>query len=219
LSGDFEIRLQRQEAIHEIQNLVATYECYHTASMQNECVALFAQKTPGVRVSYDLVGTWDGIEGVKRYFLGFLEAAESDLTGRLYQHDYATPIIQVAEDGQTVKALFSAFGLETPKDEKGKLHSLWAWHKVRYDFVKEDGQWKIWHQSWYSTFNTSFSKGGWTDEPMWEGYNNIPVDFTSPNIKPDRPFKGAAPYSNTSADFNLHRLIPAPPVPYKTWDE
>jgi len=219
LDKDIELRMQRMEAVNEIQNLVATYECYHTASMQEECVALFAQKTPGVRVSYDMVGHWDGIEGIRRYFIGFLGAAESDLTGRIYQHDYATPIIQVAGDGKTAKALFSALGLETPHDKDGNPVSLWAWHKVRYDFIKEDGQWRIWHQTWYTTFNTSFSKSGWTEEPMWAGYYDIPVDFDSPDIKPDRPFEGASPYNNTSADFNLHKLIPAPPAPYQTWDE
>ncbi|OGO23477.1 MAG: hypothetical protein A2144_00160 [Chloroflexi bacterium RBG_16_50_9] len=207
-----EERIQRLEAVQEIQNVMGLYESYHTASMQEETVALFAQKTPGAKVEIDAFGVWEGIEGVRRFFVKFLGTYEKDLTGRIYQHDLTTPVIQVGEDGQSAKALWSSPGLETHWDPKtGKLKAMWAWGKYRMSFVKEDGKWKIWRMNWHTTFITPYDKG-WTEEPMGE--------WKMPDVYgPDRPSTHFNPYNPKSTDFGVHKLIPAPPMPYKTWDE
>jgi hypothetical protein len=207
-----EERIQRIEDILEIQNIMGLYESYHTASMQEETVALFAQKTPGVKVDIDAFGVWEGIEGIRRMFVDFLGTYEKDLTGRIYPHDLTTPIIEVAEDGKTAKALWSSPGLETHINEKtGKPRAMWAWGKYKTAFVKEDGNWKIWQMSWHTTFITPYEKG-WAEEPM--GDWKMPEKYG-----PDRPSANFSPYHPDSADFNVHKLIPAPPLPYKTWDE
>jgi hypothetical protein len=207
-----EKRIERLEAIQEIQYIMGLYESYHSASMQEETVALFAQKTPGVKVEIDAFGVWEDIEGVRRMFVKFLGTYEKDLTGRIYQHDLTTPVIQVAEDCKTAKALWNSPGLETHIDAvKGKPKAMWAWGKYRIDFVKEDGLWKIWHMYWYTTFITPYEKG-WAEQPMGEW--KMPEKYG-----PDRASTNFNPYSPTRTDFNAHKLIPAPPMPYKTWKE
>jgi hypothetical protein len=50
------------------------------------------------------------------------------------EHCLTSPVIQVAKDGKTAKAIWFSPGVEG---------NQWAYGKYAIDFVKEDGQWKI----------------------------------------------------------------------------
>ena len=56
-----EKKLERLEAVHEIQNLMGRYSYYHTADMQEGTVALWAKKTPGVVANVPSFGLYKGI--------------------------------------------------------------------------------------------------------------------------------------------------------------
>jgi hypothetical protein len=212
------LRIERLEAARTIENILARYVNYHSASMQEETVELFAKKTPGIRLIFN-GDVYEGYEGVKLHFLERMANAEQDLTGRLYAHDLLTPLIEVAKDGQTAKTLFSTHGVETGHDKDGNLISLWSWAKYRFDFVKEDGEWKIYRLDLHTTFLTPYAGKGWTKEPCYDIIGNAPDDFAKlnkPHAVTEVPYK---PLSLTSPDCDIHNLIPAPPLPYDTWDE
>jgi hypothetical protein len=207
------LEVERLKAVQAINNLMGRYENYHTASMQKETVELFAHKTPGVWLDLDTFGVWEGIEGVRRFFLDFIGTYETDLTGRIYQHELTTPIVEVAEDCQTARGIWSSPGVEThrsPDPVHGELTAMWMWAKYQMDFVKEDGEWKIWHFNLYTTFITPYEGKGWVANPIGE--------WTMPDkFGPDRPSLNFAPYHPEKADFNAHNLVPALPMPYRTF--
>ena len=60
-------------------------------------------------------------------------------------HTQETPVIEVAGDGKTAKGIWYSIGQGVrPKGLDGKS-TEWMWEKYAVDFIKEDGQWKIWH--------------------------------------------------------------------------
>ena len=64
-------RIQRVEDARQVENLMAKYAYLHTAGRHQEVAALFATKTPGVRMELSPLGRWDGTEGVKTAMIKF----------------------------------------------------------------------------------------------------------------------------------------------------
>lgn len=202
-----EERVERIEAVHEIQNLVGRYSYLHTAGMQEETVELFAQKTPGVSAEIGGWGVYDGIEGIKRLYPGFHNFAEGDRVGQMHMHTFTTPVIEVAYDLKTAKGIWISPGHETGAFVDGKLEAYWAWCKYGCDFVKEE-EWKIWHLHVYGLFICPYDKS-------WVEFNADQGDMEVPdNLKPDKPATYNWHYSPTGKT----ELVPAPPEPYETWD-
>jgi len=219
---ELERRVERLEAERAIQNLIARYTALHAASRQEETCDLYCKHTLG---TYCMFGNavYNGHEGVRNHFVRHMGDNEKDLTGRLYLHEMVTPLIEVAGDCQTAKCLIDTIGCETgPGPEEGQV-SLWSFARYRFDFAKEDGEWKIWHQRLYITFLTPFEGGGWTECAQYPVYEN-PVKFGMVNKEPKEYISYFAnvehkPFSNETADCDIHNLNPAPPLPYDTWDE
>lgn len=65
-------------------------------------------------------------------------------TNTLSLQTLSTPCIELAEDMQTAKGLWTVSGQITALDDKGPV-GLWAYGKLAADLVKENGSWKIWH--------------------------------------------------------------------------
>lgn len=62
-------------------------------------------------------------------------------------HPFVTPLIEIARDGVTAKGIWESYGQETVIDGSGFPKAFWLCEKVGVDFVKEDGEWRIWHLS------------------------------------------------------------------------
>jgi hypothetical protein len=109
----------------------------------------------------------------------------------LHIHTLTTPVIQVARDGQTARAVWMCPGLEG---------TTLTWIKYGCDFKIQDGRWKIWHLHVYGIL---------TGEPK---------DSFTPNTQPrngaDKPPTTNWDYSNSATHIPLE---PAPPEPYETW--
>jgi len=204
-----EERVQRLEDIHEIQNVFGKYEYYHTADMQEETVELYAQKTPGVSAEIANWGVYEGIEGIKRLFVGLhRQGGKEALVGSMHMHTLTTPVVEVAGDGKTAKAVWISPGHETSGME-GKFTAQWAWLKYGVDFVKEDGKWKIWHSHVYPIFMTPYEKS-WVEAPP---HTNSPM-VVPDELKPDKPSTYLWEYSTD----RVYENVPAAPEPYDTWD-
>ena len=202
-------KFERLEAVHRIQNLMGLYSYYHTAEMQEETVALWAKKTPGVRIDVPSFGYYKGYEGVKRCYIGAHQVlGEEGRIGGMHMHTLTTPVIEVAGDGKTAKGVWISPGHETMVSE-GKGHAFWAWLKYGADFVKEDGEWKFWHLRVFGIFFTPYDKP-WTEVAYGEDRLQLPDE-----VKPD---KATTYFTNYSTD-KQQKLLPKPPLPYETWDE
>ena len=203
-----EERIERLEAVHEIQNLMSKYEYFHTAGWHDETAAMFATKTPGVRADIVDWGLYEGIESVKRLYSKVHKYVEGDRVGCMSVLPISTPVIEVAGDGKTAKGLWIHTGSVTFPVE-GKPQAHWAWVKYAVDFVKEDGKWKFWHFHVYALLHTPYEKS-WA-----EAFDELPFPPFPDELKSDRPSTYWWTYSPDAVTEN----VPAPPEPYETFDE
>jgi hypothetical protein len=206
-------RIARLEAVHEIQNLMGRYSFWHTANMHRECLSLFAMKTADVRAEM-MWGVYEGPESLERLYPGFHVWVDGDAKGVMHMHTLTTPVIEVAEDLQTAKGVWVSPGHETMSfstasgERTPEAH--WGWCKYGCDFIREDGQWKIWHLHVFGIFLSPYGRS-WVEQPE---------DMVEPppmldEHKPDRP-------PTTHWQYRPDRVYvnePAPPSPYASFDE
>lgn len=76
--------------------------------------------------------------------LGHLSEAELFGVGQLHGLPITTPIIELAEDGQTAKGLWHVHGCDNTLTACGPL-STWSLGFLAIDFRLEQDQWRIWH--------------------------------------------------------------------------
>ena len=197
---------------------------------------MWAKHTPGTMLEMPW-GVFYGYEGVRRCYMDQHCDYENteERRGRLNMHLVTTEVLEVAEDGQTARGVWLSPGIETdpghPAMDASELNENdvkmwkskfgpdydptvaeppsgeWAWSKYGFDFVKEDGEWKIWRMVIYPLFKAPYDTC-WCDVP--------PVDFG--------PLVGNAdaPVSNPTYNYSANALYPDdqpdPPVPYKNFD-
>lgn len=123
-------------------------------------------------------------------------------------HTVTTPMIYIAGDGKTARGLWYAPGHETLMQPDGSANAYWTMDNMAADFVKENGQWKIWHLVVCSDFfveaGTDFKTG--TLEPL-TGPDPFRDEFGSPDI--------AMTVHNPR--YNLSDNYPPMPLPYDTY--
>ncbi len=122
---------------------------------------------------------------------------QQGLGKNLAEHPLTTPVIQVARDGQTAKALWWSPGME---------RGGWAYGKYAVDFVKEDGVWKIWHLKWFRIFIT----------PWNQSYTESQDPEAAGDRKPDKPVRYHKPFNS---DKWTGEPVPPAPRPYEKWTD
>ena len=215
-----EQRMERMEALHDCRNLMGRLETLHGANEYLACLDLHALKTPGCSVEFDW-GVYEGAEAITRFYKNYHGRNEASThqprNGELHLHTVTTPVIEIADDLQTVTATAISPGVETgwmsPTGVRAdKPEAFWLWVKYQFDFVKEDGEWKIWHYKIFNLFISDYYKS-WVDMPS--GGNKRPP--MAEDKAPTRYAPGASPwtYSVDRPVFN----VPAPPVPHATYSD
>lgn len=116
--------------------------------------------TPGIHAQYTNVGVYTDYDSVMKYHTG-----RPSPKGKLILHETTTPVIEVAEDGKTAKGFWLMAGVESgtsdpknvgtmPEDlyepveknvDNKRVWAHWVWCQYALDFLKQDGEWKIWH--------------------------------------------------------------------------
>jgi hypothetical protein len=154
-----EMKAQRALDILEIANMASMHEYYHSALMHEAELDNVWSKRDDIawknnsdyyanrKAVYNFYG-----EGVKKM----------DKTAALWYHMLATPVIVVAGDGQTAKAVWQSFG-----NVSGANMAQWTEEKYSMDFIKENGIWKIWHLRTYVEFYSNFdAEKGWLTQNL-----------------------------------------------------
>jgi hypothetical protein len=152
-----EQKVQRALDILEIQNVTSLHEYYHNALMHCEELAnVWARKTPGITWTNN-TDKYIGEASVQKFYCDGVKHMPT--TGALWYHMLTTPVVEVAGDGKTAKAIYMSFGNVSGAmgpDPKGAAQ--WTQEKYGFDLVKEDGRWKIWHLRTYVDFYSPFEK-------------------------------------------------------------
>lgn len=205
----------------EIQNVMSKHMYYHAAGKHREELAeIWAQKHEitftgggggkqvGEEVYKAYVDNHDinlqrDLERVVKVHPEIENKKENWGIGTLSLHCQTTPIIEVAEDGQTAQGIWYTPGIVTEIDKYGNPFPMNIWEKYGVDFVKEDGEWKIWHLHLYG--DLGFGPGeSWTDP---KDNRMAPPPSSDP--------AGYQGYSPTTVPV----IIPKIPKPYKTFDD
>lgn len=220
-----------------IENLFSTYMYRHNAYRDQEIVQLWVKKgTPGVRAQYSNNGVYTDWDNIMAY-----HAQRPAPAGKLLVHYTTTPIIEVAADGKTAKGMWIMSGLESGLTDleaaksapdfmfekelvDGKkvwMHNVWV--KYGVDFIKQDGEWKIWHfhcfeiargphGSGWIPFASKSQNNPFSDDLMYFGEDGKPVMMPKPD---GRVTVRNNPYRTDAAQS----LDARPPVPYRTMSE
>jgi len=237
LIGDAE----RAVAMWEVQKTMSKHEYYHAAGLNSEEIdALWV--SPGgeyARTATFASPAWvmNGLETVKRAYgeqnqqnrvkaLEALSKVDPDVKNvpenlgaghEWVMHTSTTPVIEIAGDGKTAKGIWYSpgMGLMTViENGKVDVHGTFFWEKYGGDFVKENGQWKIWHLQMAYDYTPSLD-GKWTDFSPKKGMREageraqqMPEGFTKPKYS-------YPAYSPERAAV----IFPRIPEPYYTFSE
>ena len=235
----------------EIQNLMSwhvMYHCYglHREEMEeiwvnepeNRATASFGQNQ-GFYVGYDAI--WEAyVEGHDTSWLStaksYCENNGIDISGmtdeeiiekyggvgQLLLHVTTTAIIEVAEDGQTAKCFWYSPGMIAETGQSANT----IWEAYGVDFVKENGQWKMWHLHMFTDFMGSFylTLGGNSGGAMggggapggaqqaWQGEGGAQVAASSTN-----EYLYSPQYTEFSADRLREDMEIFLPTAYESW--
>ncbi|MCF0229779.1 MAG: nuclear transport factor 2 family protein [Parasporobacterium sp.] len=182
--------VERALAWQECSNLAGKHEDYHTAlNHLGELNDLWVNEEP-----YTETMSWTnntqkmvGYDNIYAFYVtdltGHIESCLSSAinldetgtienteewmgTGMLWYHMLMSPIIEVAQDGQTAIAHWQSFGTVTEPSGGGSWGAQWTCEDYNMVFVKQsDGPWKIWHLRTFVHFYTNVDNH-WYEQNM-----------------------------------------------------
>lgn len=233
-------RVEAVKARGEVANVFAAYQYYHSIIQDQETVThLYAQHQPDVR--HDWGGVLEGLDELKRYYVH-----RPRYRGKLICHFLSNPIIQIAGDGKTAKGCWIAAGHEScPYPERPKITGEegdpvgprlegpdkygiykfchWVWNKYGVDFIKEDGQWRIWHLRTSGMLRTHFSMD-WIDFSLSNHIDDKLCGLAVPlEGVPSKPLNAPPTYpsKNPPMGYTIAEPVavdPLPPQPYESFE-
>jgi hypothetical protein len=224
----------------QIQNLMSRRMFYHSVG-RNELELGLWSKTRASEIRWaQNQGCWVGMASLKVYYDDvnrLMQAAqlktmseknpaiknvpENRYIGNMVLHTLTTPIIEVADDGQSAKGVWYTPGaILTTKADASTPEGIWMWERYGVDFIKEDGHWAILH----AQVNTDFGN------PMGMALQRQGADAAVMGAEGAGPGPGAAglkipgpdvakpTYQEFSAT-RVPRLEPRLPEPYRSANE
>jgi hypothetical protein len=208
-------RVERVEAINEIQRLLGEYFNTHVAN-PNEPVNHFNQWiyfADREDSTYEVAnfGLLKGFKNIQFFFREKRPVMESQ-TGIMFEHDLASPQIVIADDGETARGVWTSPGHETLFGAP-----QWAWGRVAADFIRIEGEWKIWHYHWYRLFRCPFDTP-WTEFDQQSVSQPISKERVAEfGGDPDNVFPPT--YFHPYSPDTYVECAPHTPQPYATWTD
>lgn len=218
-------RIRRVWDVIEIKNAMARHAYYHAYNLhekeldevwvqepENQKTASFGQNW-GYQVGMDAIRAYyvercvsDHQEDLNAMISKYPEIEnkpENLGLGQMLMHQLTSPYIEIAGDGKTAQALWYSPGQVTVAHPDG-IDALWMYERYGADFVKEDGEWKLWHLFIGTDFG--FPAGAdYTKEPIPEG----PAEAFAPMTYEFEAYTSRYNYS----------LYPAIPSPYESFTD
>lgn len=202
---ELEHQLFRAQAVNEVQKLMGRYTVNHAPATIHQAVDFFALELPEVSAEMGDRGVYVGEAGIRELFVGRFPM---EPMGNLLIHYIATPMIEVAGDGQSARGVWRSPGVEAVRpDSDSAPVPLWSFGAYAGDFVHLHGEWKIRHLQWFRTIKCSFDKG-WVDD-LSMAFGGPLSD--SPNVRP-------ATYHNPYTPESTQQPVPPCPPPYESYE-
>ncbi len=197
--------LNRLEAWHEIQNEMGRITAAFNFKQKDVVENHFALNLEDVSLEYADEGRFEGPEAVKAALDQLM--GEPAKPGEMIDLQLTTPMIEVADDGQTAKCVWWCPGIGASVDDKG-AHALWIWGQIAVDFIYLNEKWKIWHLHYFRLINCAYEKGWVEDLSRINRVNKAMHPQSLPST-----------YHNPYSPLSIRDGIPCAPRPYKTYTE
>ena len=232
--------IQRVTDVMEIRNVMGKHAYYHAKGMheqelkeiwvqkpENQATASFGQNW-GYNVGMERIDAYYGKGSVENYQKDLEELAAYDPTvevkkenlgiGSLVIHMLTAPYIEVAGDGKTAQGLWYSPGA-VGGVHPGRADGMLMYEKYGVDFIKEDGEWKIWHLFVGTDFATPAGQDLKGDTPM-EIERKIKAGEMEAMVHPAAQIDDPAfiPMEAYSLKYN-YSFYPPLPEPYYSFDE
>ena len=216
--SDFEL-MQRVWDVEEVKKLCAK-RCYYLANdwRERELDELWvsgeeAKKTASFGRNW---GYYVGMDAIREYYVKEHNRKIDALPGKghadgcLFYHPASTGLVREAYDGKTARGLWYCISQETLPISEHEADARWYMEKLAIDFLKEDGQWKIWHVV-VATDLQSEAGANYMEQKvdLPDEENPAYVEFGTPTIS----------MRTHNERYNWLDNYPAPPVPYATFNE
>jgi len=176
-----EIDVVRAEDVRAIKKLQRAYGYYADRGLWNELANLFAEDATANYPS----GGFDGKASIQAMFVQNLGQGKEGLAeGRIYNHTILQPVVDLAPDGATATGRWRVLGM------LGRFggSATWADSLYRFDYVKQDGHWKIKSLIAYAGSGGGYEQGWIAPKPRPPGFvDTSPVRFNLAHPA-DRPW-------------------------------
>lgn len=159
--------LDRWEDLREIKNLMGRLSADYCVIQAAHAYERYWSRRDDVCLGRNN-GWYDGAEAVKGYYdsldaqiryqskviagifpdaLGGKSDEEIYGVGMLDYKPVDTPVVEIAGDGETAKGIWCIRGSHAQMTTSGPV-GMWEWGWFAVDFIREGGEWKIWHMQY-----------------------------------------------------------------------
>ncbi len=229
---------ERAMDIQAVANVMGRHAFYHGAGKGcEELDAIWAKHPPTEDTFTNPGGAWTGehirssycvmnevneqrdLDALRKQYPEVPDGPASYGAGTFLFHFLTTPIIEIAGDGKTAKGMWYSPGIMIGA-QNGTDHQaggIFFFEKYGVDFIKEDGQWKIWHIQMFYDYTGPLEHGLAVipvkeKNPMKEAGEKASQD---PRMKQDKA--NPNPYQEWSPT-RIPVMVPTP-APYYTFSE
>jgi SnoaL-like protein len=163
-----ELKLDRLQAVEDVENLESTYGYYADKSQQDAISALFAEDA-----TLEILGRGVFIGRDRTY--EYMRRLGVPPPGTLFNHMQLQPVVTISPDGASAQIRARLFVMFARADSAAQ----WGEGVYENRFVKDDGVWKYRSLAGFQTFYTDYDKG-WTN-------HSVPMMSYFPGYPPDMP--------------------------------
>jgi len=224
--------IQRVYDVYLIKNVMARHAYYHAYDMHEEEIDEIWVSEPENKKTASFGQNWGyqvGLELIRENYavkndlnrmkdLRALRTKHPEIeyesanraTGSMLMHCLTTPYIEVAGDGETAQGMWYSPGQITFTKQDG-VDAMYMFELYGADFIKEGGQWKLWHLF----IGTDFMHLPGVD------MKTVPVDTPKFDLNDEDEATNMVltyEFEAYTSRYNWHHY-PAIPKPYGTFSE
>ena len=202
--------LARLQSDHEVRNLAAKFVMSLKGGLFEDAWKCFALKSEGVQATIEKYGVYKGADQLKAYFVDYYSKIGGG-EGCFIEHELTTPVVEIDENGETAKAMFVSEGVLAINpggwmDSNEVAKSMWQIGPWYMEFIREDGEWKIWHLTIFDELENPY-------ELSWSEFTDHAQVIYPDAPEPDEKVEDTH-YFTTRRKPYLHM---EPPAAYQTY--
>lgn len=199
------LMMNKLAAYHEIQNQMGRAVVAANFGQPETLLAQFALDHPDVSLEVADEGRFVGREAVAA--IVELVVNRPEQPGAMTDIQLTTPIIEVADDLGSARALWWTAGAGALVEGGRDPRAVWLWGMIAADFILLDGEWKILHAHYFRYIKCDYSKG-WVED----------LSMVNRPQRPMHPMSSPTTYHNPYSPMTIRDGLPAAPRPYPTYD-